>query len=236
MKWRFASSVALLLVWSTLALGQVTLKYQGLKDKYEQDEPIIFKIEAGQGIPDGAMVRGGVTGSDLTAIQVSPNRYHVWAKSGKRTIEVSLVWVLTRDVTVGEETFPVLVDFGQYEETQTFTVGGGDDPPPPPPNDGPFKIWFVETGDRTNLPAGQRNLLASLVYRQRLEALGHDYQETLFPHIIDSPPDRLSNVARAVREASVSLPAVVLEDIQGGAIKVIAMPADYETLAKELDK
>lgn len=77
--------------------------------------------------------------------------FHVWAGEGKHTITASGVWVMTKSITIGAETFDVLIDFGQYSYTRDFVVGDGPDPPPPPPPPGTrwAVIWEETDGGRT---------------------------------------------------------------------------------------
>jgi hypothetical protein len=77
---------------------------------------------------------------------VTGETFHVWAATGRHTITASGVWVLTKDVTVGDQTFPVLVDFGQYSYSRSFIVGEDDVVPPPGPR---RAVILEETKDRT---------------------------------------------------------------------------------------
>lgn len=117
---------------------------------------------------------------------LSKQAYNVWAPVGKHTVTATGVWVLTRDVTIGDQTLPVLVDFGQYSFSKTFEVKAGDDPPlppdPPDPPDPPtptdqkwMVVFFYESSDTPKLPAAQQTLLSSLLVRQRLTAAGHKF-------------------------------------------------------------
>lgn len=111
-------------------------------------KPIVAVLKTAN-VPPGAQVRGtwSVTGGDL--VQVQADTVHVWAPPGTYTVTASGVWVLTEPVEVNGKTIPVLIDFGQYSESATFTVGGVVPPVPPPT---PSKAWGVileETRERT---------------------------------------------------------------------------------------
>lgn len=120
---------------------------------------------------------------------ISKQQYDVWAPEGRHTVTATGVWVLTRDVQIGEESVPVLVDFGQYGFSKDFTVGTpppvcpvcGKDPcvcptPPPPPADQKWMVvFFIESKDVVKLPAAQHTLVNSLLVRQRLNAAGHNF-------------------------------------------------------------
>lgn len=147
------------------------------KDSYEANEPIVVKV-AVTGVPDGARMRGSITVSGEAGIwqpDATKGEYGVWASSGEHVITATGIWVQTRDVKIGEETVPVLVDFGQYSYSKAFKVGdGGPDPPNPPNPSGQYRIaLFYSEQQLDNLPQPQRDILTSLVFRKWLETAGH---------------------------------------------------------------
>ena len=123
-----------------------------------EGEPIVAVLVP-KDIPDGALVRGGWKITDAKFLPAAQkNTIHIWAKPGKHVISANGVWVLTKDIKVGDQTVPVLVDFGQYSYEATFVVGEvKPDPPDPTPGPTPHptppgKVWVIiveETKHRT---------------------------------------------------------------------------------------
>lgn len=104
----------------------------------------------------------------------SDETFHVWAGTGKHTITASGVWVMTRTVTVGTETFDVLIDFGQYNYTKSFIVGEGDVVPPPGPPGLRRAVILEETSDRTPAFALLKQQLLKEFLPERMQILDDD--------------------------------------------------------------
>ena len=139
-------------LWPSLAYSQITVP-----DRVDVHKPIVATLQLGEQIPEGAKVRGSwdlpsaswlpvclpedidpiilaaLKAKGIDVLKACGKSIHIWAPPGKHVITASGVWVLTRDVTIGEETFPVLVDFGQYNYNAEVLVGEDPNPPPPPP-------------------------------------------------------------------------------------------------------
>jgi len=121
---------ALTVLACAVAFGDIEIKPQ-----YDAHEPIVATVTITD-VPDGAKLRGSFAVSDGSYLPAGENVYHVWAPTGKHTVTSQGVWVLTEPVVVGDKTIQVLVDFGQFSYSRSFTVGEvppGPFPPPVPP-------------------------------------------------------------------------------------------------------
>lgn len=132
-----------LMLW--LALFSSALADIEVKPQYDDHEPIVATVTI-TGVPEGAKLRGSFAVSDGSYLSAGENIYHIWAGPGKHLLTAQGVWVLTRDVTVDGQTFPVLLDFGQFKFDKTIVVGG-EVPPVPPippvPPDPPGIRWAI---------------------------------------------------------------------------------------------
>jgi hypothetical protein len=128
----------------------------------EPFKPIVISVSPA-GIPEGAQVRGSVTCSTADLLPgPSEGRWHCWAKPGTHSVVASGVWVLTQDVQVGEQSVPVLVDFGQYSESASFTVGDADDEDDVVPTPAPGEKWLVIVEESKVRTPAQANLFMKL--------------------------------------------------------------------------
>ena len=128
-----------------------------IPSKSQPYKPIVAKVLPSN-VPENAQVRGSVTCPTAELLQgSSPGVWHVWAAPGTHVVTATGVWVLTRDVQLGDEVVPVLVDFGQYTESAAFAVGDTPGPTPPPIVTGERLAVIYESSKRT--PA-QANLFA----------------------------------------------------------------------------
>lgn len=155
--------------------------------------------------------------------------YYVWAKQGKHTITASGMWVLTDTGTLGGK----LLDFGLYSFTKDFVVGEGDDPvpppPPPPPPGGPYQVVLFYSPDQLdNLTADQREILNSMVYREKLKAVGHNLLGVLADNAAPSPQSKFRAFYNAV--AGDPMPRVALASKDGGKVVDFPLPATVEAL------
>lgn len=189
----------------------------------EPHAPIVAKIAFG-GLPEGARTRGSISVSDAMWLPAggADNCYHIWAAPGSHSVVAEGMWVLTRDVTVDGQTLPVLLDFGSYRYTATFTVGKspGPDPPVPPPGE----RWILvveETGQRT---AAQANLWIAL--RKELP------NQRLLIVDKDSPPPSLARLLESVSSAD-SLP-ILLVVRAGVVLRKLPMPTTVQAVKEEL--
>ena len=206
------------------------------KAEYSPGDIAVLTVEL-EGLPEGAVLKGAAKPRITTdavnhTLLVGPGTqiYHLAGTGGTYTVTLLAMWGLPHPEVEG-----AWLDFGlvDYETVVTFT--GGVDPPappdPPPVPGGKKKVWFsLKAADKDNLPLYTH----SLVFRQKLEELGHDYQETVTASIINSPPARLSKVAQAVREAGIPYPVVVLEPINGGSFVVAPLPATADEMLEVL--
>jgi hypothetical protein len=147
-----AAACFLLVCWAAIARADIEVK-----DFYEANEPIAIRVQP-TGVPEGARLRGSLQVTDASTLQPIPTEsvFYCWAGPGKHTVSASGVWVMTKSITVGTETFDVLIDFGQYTYVKTFTVAGEVPPVPPPlppvPPVPPGERWAViweESSQRT---------------------------------------------------------------------------------------
>lgn len=223
-------SCILLIAWlvTASAWAQITIT----PDKPEPYDVIVASVNLGDQIPEGAKVRGSWS---VESCQWTPcgENIHIAAKPGKHTIRASGVWVLTRDVTVGEETFPVLVDFGQYDYTKEVLVGDDPVPPPPPPGDEYRIVMFYQADRLDNYPESQRQLLTSLKLRNQLEELGHIFLEALEVRAIDSASETYAPFINAVKGDS--LPRLAIVPVDGGEVRDYPLPNDYDALLDLLE-
>jgi hypothetical protein len=165
--------VWLLLFWLFVATtyGDIDVKPQ-----YDVHEPIVATVTITD-VPVGAKLRGSLAVSDGSYLPAGENVFHVWAAPGKHMITSQGVWVLTKDVTVGDQTFPVLIDFGQYNYSKSFIVGEGDVVPPPQPPTPPGvrrAVILEETSDRTPAFALLKQQLLKEFLPERMEILDDD--------------------------------------------------------------
>jgi hypothetical protein len=150
--------LAFLAVLLTAALARAEIEVP------EQIEPHTVAVArvVPSDIPEGAQIRGLFEAPTASFVGCGPNTYHLTGKPGRHALRAHGMWVLTRDVVIGDETLPVLVDFGWYEYRKTVVIGEGDDddgddddhPPPPPVQR--LGVFVVEDAElRTSLPYGQ---------------------------------------------------------------------------------
>ena len=159
-----------LLFWLVAATAWADID---VKPQYQANEPIVATITI-TGVPEGAKLRGSLSVSDASYLPAAENVFHIWAAPGKHIITSQGVWVLTKDVTVGDQTFPVLVDFGQYNYTKSFIVGEGDVVPPPGPPGVRRAVILEETSDRTPAFALLKQLLLNEFLPERMQILDDD--------------------------------------------------------------
>ena len=210
-----------LVVWLLCSVAAAGITTSTGEDTFEVGDAIVLNVEL-DGVPEGAVIKGDAvlkisTDASKYTLKKFGNEYGCWGTPGTYHASILAMWGVQ---TPGAKTWD---DFGLFSYEATFTVtGDGPDPPDPPEPGGLKKIWFATTAaGKDNLPTYAN----SLTFRQKLEALGHDYQETLFQKVIESPPSRLSKIAQAVREAGIPYPVVVLEPINGGPIRVLSLPS-----------
>jgi len=110
-------------------------------------------------------------------------------------------------------------------------------PPPPPPPDTKWQVMFyVESGDLDNLPAGQRDMLASLVFRQGLKAKGHALVGVFDRQMVGPDgkiPERFQAWYRAIEGDP--LPRVGIAPLSGGDVLDFPLPANEAALWKLLE-
>ena len=206
-------------LWPSLAYSQITVP-----DRVDVHKPLVATLQLGEQIPEGAKVRGSW---DVPGAAWLPcgDSIHIWAAPGKVQITASGVWVLTRDVTIGEETFPVLVDFGQYNYNAEVLVGEDPNPPPPPPPPpgGPYEIaMFYQADQLDNYPQSQRNLLTSLSLREKLWADNHKVAEIFEWSSTSTTTGPYADFFAAVRDKTA--PRLAIRPVSGGPVIDIALP------------
>lgn len=197
-------------------------------DRVDANQPIVAKIAFGD-IPEGARTRGAISVTDGAWLPAGgADTYHIWAAPGSHTIIAEGLWVLTRDVKVGDETLPVLVDFGSYRYTSAFTVGPAPDPkpdpkpdPPPPPPGVRWALVVEETSQRT---PSQANLWVAL--RRELPS------QRLLIVDKDSAAPSLAKLLGSVSSDD-RLPVLLV--VQGDAlVRKVPMPATVQAVKEEL--
>lgn len=126
------------------------------------------------------------------------------------------------------------IDYGEI----VVTVGGEVPLPPSPDPPGPqpgakFQLLFLFQSDKLdNLPAGQREILASLKFRKELEAKGHLVRGFFG---VDSGKDAPEDLAPFFAAAEgKELPRVAVSPHAGGKIETFSLPADPAGLWKLL--
>lgn len=216
------------ILWSTFCLLFVVAPSQAqitVPAQVNPYEPIVAQV-AFKDIPTGARTRGAISISDAVWLPAGEaDTYHIWAAPGSHTVTAEGLWVLTRDVKVGDETLPVLVDFGSYRYTATFTVGpapGPDPPDPPPPPPGTrWALVVEESGQRT---PSQANLWVAL--RRELPS------QRLLIVDRDSAAPSLAKLLASV-SSSDSLPVLLV--VQGDVVlRKIPMPATVQAVKEAI--
>ena len=223
-------TLAAIAAWACIAVaafGQITIT----PEKPAPYDVIVASVNPGQQIPEGAKVRGSWDCSTLKWTPCGAN-VHMSAAPGKHVIRAFGVWVLTKDVTIGDQTVPVLVDFGQYS-FQTEVLIGSDPGPFPPPPTGKFQIvMFYQADQLDNYPQSQRSLLTSRTLREKLVAQGHVILEILEEAAIGTSGGHLADFIKSV--AGDPLPRLALRPVSGGAVTDYPLPVDEAGLMKLL--
>jgi hypothetical protein len=236
-------SLCLIAVWAmtaVVAMGQITIT----PPKPGLHEPIIANLSLGPDIPEGAKIRGSWDCGAAKWLEpscvgpVAVKQVYIWAAAGTYTIRATGIWVLTKDVTVGEQTFPVLMDFGQYDYRASLVVSGGGpgpDPPDPPNPGGKYRIVMFYSADQLdNYPQPQRSLLTSRQYREQLVSLGHIFLEVLEEASLASASGAFAPFIESVKGDP--LPRIAIVPVAGGKVLDFPLPADMPALLKLLEK
>jgi hypothetical protein len=108
------------------------------------------------------------------------------------------------------------------------TIGDPKPPDPPlPPGPTPGAKWqvafLVKSADLDNLPAAQRQTLASLKLREELKAQGHSFRGVYSQQQAATGEAAQWLAALATGE---DLPRIALASRDGGPIKTYPLPAD----------
>jgi hypothetical protein len=160
----------------------------------------------------------------------SGDTYHVWAGVGKHTLTAQGVWVMTRTVTVGTETFDVLIDFGQYSYSKTIVVGGDDPVPPPPPPPGTRWAVIWEETEKGRTPADGNLYLA----------LRKEYPtgQLLIKDVTNLPPSL--RALESQRPSNLPLPVLMViarqQDGTDKVVRTIARPSSVDGVKQEVAK
>ena len=202
-------------LWPSLAWADIEVKPQ-----YEDHEPIVATVTITE-VPEGAKLRGSIQIEGASYIPAGDNVYHIWAAPGKYTIRAQGVWVLTKEVTVGDQTFPVLLDFGQYAYQRTFVVGEGDEPvppqPPPPPPGERTAVILEETEQKTPAQA--------ILWQQ----IQKEFQPQRFLILDDDQP----SAAKYLSQAG-SVRPVLLVFQAGQFLRAVPVPSSVEAVKQEV--
>lgn len=150
-------TILLLMLLTRAALADIEVAPQ-----YDPHEPIVATVTITD-VPQGAKLRGSFAVEGGSYLPAGENVYHVWAGPGTHKVTAQGVWVLTEDVTIGERTVPVLVDFGQFAYAKTFTVGPEVPPPFPDPQPDQSKRRLVILEESAERTAKQAALWLSLL-------------------------------------------------------------------------
>ena len=227
-----------------LALCQIAAAQIKVEKTYKPYSPIVASL-ASSIAPEGAKVRGSWTVANGSFILgAEPSTIHIWAGPGPHEIRAFGIWVLTKDVAIGETTIQELVDFGQYDFTTVFTVTDkppvppGPTPPDPTPPDpvideAPFPspdglrlLILEEATARGSLPPGQQVIIFGSEGRRLLASSTVSNQSTGGYAIWDddfSPIDlgKVSPLwkaayAAAKKDAGVNVPWIVVANGKKG--------------------
>jgi hypothetical protein len=201
-----------------LLLSQIARAEINVPSNVEPFKPIVISVSPA-GIPDGAQVRGSVTCSTADLLPgPSEEAWHCWAKPGTHSVVASGVWVLTQPVQVGEQSVPVLVDFGQYNESASFTVGDADDEDDVVPTPAPGEKWLVIVEESKVRTPAQANLfmkIRSSGVAKVVIADQHDDSEAIRRYVDMIP-------------AGAYLPVVFVVDKDGKVLKSEQLPDTLE--------
>jgi hypothetical protein len=228
-KWLWVLAV---LAFTATAFADIEVKPQ-----YDANEPIRAVVTITD-VPAGAKLRGSFAVSDGSYLPVVENTYDIWAAPGKHTVTAQGVWVLTEPVVVGDKTIQVLVDFGQFSYSRTFTVGPEVPTPPPFPPTPPVppvppgQRWAViwEETDQQRTPV-QGNLYLNLRKEfpdERLQILD----------VTNLPPSL--RVLESQRPPSLPLPVlmVVVRQPDGAdrLLRTVPLPSSVADVVEEIAK
>lgn len=212
-----------------LLLGSAALADIECKEVYEEHEPIVATVTVTE-VPEGAKLRGSFSVTNGSYLQAGENVYHLWCGPGKHTLTAQGVWVLTKDVTLEGQTFPVLLDFGQFSYVREIVVGEGDEPVPPPPPGSRWAVIWEETEQRN-----QHRGLGDLFLQLRKE---FQDERLLIKDVTDLPPSL--RALESQRPPSVQLPVLmVIARQQDGTDKVVrsvALPSSVDAVKAEIAK
>lgn len=228
-------TLAAIAMWGCIAVvayGQVTIT----PPKPGLHEPVIATLTTGNQVPDGAKVRGSWDCGAAKFVEptcvgpVAVNQIYIWAPKGTYTVRAFGIWVLTKDVTIGDQVVPVLIDFGQYDYREQLVVGGGGpDPKPDPQPGGKYRVvMFYDAAQLDNYPQAQRSLLTSLQIRQQLVSKGHELLEVLEAASIDSASESFAPFLAAVKGDP--LPRIAMVPLEGGKVLDFALPGNVDLL------
>lgn len=161
----------LLLAWALTAVAWGDIQ---VKPQLEPYEPCVATVTITD-VPEGAKLRGSFAVSDGSYLPAGENTFHLWLPPGKHVLKANGVWVLTKDIDVGGQTVPVLLDFGQYSYERTITVGPEVPTPVPFPPPGPRRLVILEeTAQRTPAFAVLRQQLLKEFPPDQLQILDDD--------------------------------------------------------------
>lgn len=235
------------LFWFLAALAACAVAFGDIevKPQYDDHEPIVPTVTV-PGMPPGAVFRKAkfkIPGA--TVIPVDESTFHVWAPPGKYTIEATGTWRLYQTIVDKQDKeWKVIADEDDYEFTAKFSVGPEvpvpppfppkPDPPIPPKPGGPYQILLLYDADQLdNLPADQRALLTSLVYRQKLTAAGHRVLGVLAAQTINpANASKFKAFFDAVKDDP--LPRIAIAKLDGGKVADFPLPTSVADLEKLL--
>lgn len=223
-----------LVVW---LMPSVALAQLDVKSSYTLGEPIIVKMVVPEKPAEAVLRKDKFKIPGATAVKVDDTTWHVWAVPGKYTIEAMGEWRLYQTIiSKDDKEYKVIADEDDYEFTASFEVTGGDGPvpppppPPPPPPGGPYQVVLFYSPDQLdNLTADQREILNSMVYREKLKAAGHSLLGVLADNAAPSPQSKFRAFYDAV--SGDPMPRVAVSSKDGSKVVDFPLPAT----AKELD-
>lgn len=225
--------------WCATASAEIEVKQQ-----YEDHEPIVPVLTV-DGMPPGAVLRKAKFKCPGANVVVEGSRFYVWAKPGKYTIEASGSWRLYQEIEAKDgKLWKVIADEDDYEYTKSFTVGPevpvpdpfppDPKPPLPPVPGGPYQILLIyDTEQLDNLPADQRAILTSLVYRQKLVSAGHRVLGVFAAQTINpANASKFKVFFDSVKDDP--LPRLAIARLDGGKVADFPLPANMADLEKLL--
>lgn len=228
----FRAILTALLLLASPALGQIKVD-----PRYEPFQPIVVEYQPKEIPPDAKLKIDWVLPAGCNTISIGPFAFHAWAPPGTYELAIFGVWAQTKEIDVGGQKVPVLVDFGAVNQRASFVVGV----PPPPPDSEPKVDTFSATpssGDSGFIstvrwsvsPSSSSVVLSSANYREQFPAAGEKQLQIMSTQdIVLTATNGTKTATRSVKVTVNTPPAPIQRD---GLYVLIVMPTDPAELAK----